>query len=69
MTAEPSAQRPPEAQLLRVEDAADLLAIGRTKVFDLIRSGQLESVKLGRSRRLSLSAVIAFIDSQSERAD
>ena len=32
---------------------AEALNVGRTKVFDLIRCGQLASVKVGGSRRIT----------------
>ncbi|MEV6491497.1 helix-turn-helix domain-containing protein [Actinoplanes sp. NPDC051633] len=44
-------------RLLRVEDAAKLLNIGRSAVYDLIRSGRLRSVKIGKSRRIPREAV------------
>ena len=43
--------------LLTVEETADLLHIGRSKVFDLIRCRDLDSVKIGRLRRVPESAV------------
>jgi excisionase family DNA binding protein len=47
--------------LLRVEEVAELLGIGRTKVFELIRCGELRSVKVGGSRRVSAAAVTAYV--------
>jgi excisionase family DNA binding protein len=44
-------------RLIRVEDAAKLLNIGRSAVYDLIRSGRLRSVKIGKSRRIPREAV------------
>ena len=38
--------------LLRPKEVAELIGIGRTKVFELMRSGQLESVRIGSSRRI-----------------
>ncbi|MGH9116437.1 MAG: helix-turn-helix domain-containing protein [Acidimicrobiales bacterium] len=48
--------------LLRPEEAAVLLGIGRTRVFDLIRSGELRSVKIGNSRRVSPTALAEFVE-------
>ncbi|GAA3460348.1 helix-turn-helix domain-containing protein [Saccharothrix longispora] len=47
--------------LYRVEEVAQALRIGRTKVFDLIRSGELTSVKIGGSRRIPASSVQEYL--------
>jgi excisionase family DNA binding protein len=47
--------------LLTVEETAEVLHIGRSKVFDLIRCGDLDSVKIGRLRRVPADAVDAFM--------
>jgi excisionase family DNA binding protein len=48
-------------KLYRVEEVAEVLNVGRTKVFDLIRSGQLASVKVGGSRRVTEQAIDDYI--------
>ena len=48
-------------KLYRVEEVAEVLNVGRTKVFDLIRSGQLASVKVGGARRVTEQAVDDYI--------
>ncbi len=50
-----------EPLLLRPEDVARVLAVGRSTVFDLIRSGRLRSVKIGHLRRVSATAVAEFV--------
>jgi excisionase family DNA binding protein len=47
--------------LYRVEDAAKVLCISRTQVFDLIRLNKLTSVKIGRARRIPVSAVSEYV--------
>ncbi|MFF1411170.1 excisionase family DNA-binding protein [Streptomyces sp. NPDC058289] len=47
--------------LLTVEEAARRLSIGRTTCFHLIGSGQLESVPIGRLRRVPAEAVTDFL--------
>jgi excisionase family DNA binding protein len=47
--------------LLRPEEVARSLAIGRTAVFELIRTGELRSVKIGKSRRIPAEAVVEYI--------
>ncbi|MCX4778681.1 excisionase family DNA-binding protein [Streptomyces sp. NBC_01264] len=51
----------PTLVLLRVEEAARRLSIGRTTCFHLISSGQLESVPIGRLRRVPAEAVNDFL--------
>ena len=51
------------ARLLRVEEAANLLCIGRTKAYELIATGQLHAVRLGRATRISSREVDRFIRS------
>lgn len=48
--------------LLTPERAAERLEIGRTKVFELIAAGELESVKIGRARRIPAVALAAYVD-------
>jgi excisionase family DNA binding protein len=43
------------------EDAARALGIGRTKVYELIRSGALRSVRLDGSRRVPVTALVEFV--------
>jgi excisionase family DNA binding protein len=50
----------------RVEDAARILSVGRSTVYDLIRSGRLRSIKIGRRRLVPRSALDAFIDGNDE---
>ncbi len=47
--------------LYRVEEAAEMLAISRTKAYELIAAGKLPSVRLGGSRRISKADMDALI--------
>jgi excisionase family DNA binding protein len=47
--------------LLTPEQAATLLAIGRTKVYELLRNGDLESVRIGSSRRFPSEALEEYV--------
>jgi len=51
----------PTLSLLTVEEAARRLQIGRTTCYGLIRSGELESVPVGRLRRVPADAVPEFV--------
>jgi excisionase family DNA binding protein len=44
-----------------VEEAAQVLKISRWKVFDLIRTNQLRSVKIGGSRRIPHTAIEDYL--------
>jgi len=48
--------------LLTPEQAAERLGIGRSKVYELIGTGELESVKIGRLRRVPVDALTAFVE-------
>ena len=51
---------PIECVLLTAEEAAEALRIGRCKVYDLIRTGELESIKIGRLRRIPVDSLHTF---------
>ncbi|MET7714662.1 excisionase family DNA-binding protein [Streptomyces sp. NPDC005407] len=51
----------PTLALLKVEEAARRLRIGRTKCFSLIGSGELESVMVGGLRRVPADAVPEYV--------
>jgi excisionase family DNA binding protein len=53
---------------LSVEQAARLLNVGRSTAYDLIRSGQLRSVKIGRRRLVPRDALDSLINRLQEVA-
>lgn len=54
--------------LLTPVEAARLLGIGRTKLYDLLRRGDLHSVRLDGCRRIPRTSVDAFVEALSQRA-
>ncbi len=50
--------------LLTIPQAARVLAVGRTTVYELIAAGLLETVHTGRSVRVPVEALRAFVDRQ-----
>ncbi|MFC3687270.1 helix-turn-helix domain-containing protein [Aquipuribacter hungaricus] len=48
--------------LLTPEEVAHILRVGRSRVYDLMRSHRLISVKIGGSRRVPIVAVQQYID-------
>jgi excisionase family DNA binding protein len=47
--------------LLRVEDAAARLGIARTLMFRLLRDGEVESVCVGRLRRIPVACLEEYV--------
>ena len=56
-----------EKLLLTPEEAAKLLSIGRSKVYELIGDGRLASVRIDASRRVPVSALLEFIERLQRR--
>ncbi|MGW7385173.1 helix-turn-helix domain-containing protein [Streptomyces sp. NPDC054794] len=54
--------------LLTVDEVKVRLKVGRTKVYDLIRTHRLVSIKVDGCRRIPESAVSDFIAGQIEEA-
>ena len=48
--------------LLTVEEAAQRLSIGRTTMYALLKAGQINSVRIGRLRRIPAEALTAYTD-------
>lgn len=47
--------------VLRVEDLMSVLGIGRNSAYDLVRSGQIQSLRIGHQIRIPRDAVLKFI--------
>ena len=50
-----------EKLLLSPTEAAAHLSVGRSKIYELIRLGQVRSVKVGGCRRIPRSALAEFV--------
>jgi excisionase family DNA binding protein len=48
--------------LLTPERAAERLDIGRTRLYELLAAGEIESVKVGRSRRIPAAALAHYVE-------
>lgn len=55
------AARPEPPLLVTVEEAARRLSIGRTAAYMLVLRGELQSVKIGRTRRVVVASLEAYI--------
>ncbi|MEU7018657.1 helix-turn-helix domain-containing protein [Streptomyces sp. NPDC046385] len=56
------------AELLTVPEAMAQLKLGRSTVYDLIRSRRLTSITVGRARRIPADAVRDFVRRAVEEA-
>ena len=57
-----------EPLLCPVEEAAQLLGIGRSQLFELIGRSELESVKIGRRRLVPRDAIDSYVQQLRDRA-
>lgn len=48
-------------RLLTVPEAMEALQLGRHSIYNLLRSRELPSIKIGRARRIPADALQAFI--------
>jgi excisionase family DNA binding protein len=48
--------------LLTIEQAAQRLGIGRTLMYALVKDGDVESVQIGRLRRIPADALARYVD-------
>ena len=49
--------QPVEPICVRINDAARMIGIGRTKLYELISSGELETVKIGKATRITTASL------------
>lgn len=54
--------------LFKIEEAAKVLGTSRSTVYRLMTSGQLVSIKVGRSRRVTRQALERFVKAMDDRA-
>ena len=50
-----------EKQLLTIEETAEILSLGKTKIYQFINTNQLVSIKVGKSRRIVAMSIYDFV--------
>lgn len=55
-----------EKLLLRPDEAADALSLGRSKLYEMLQTGELRSVRAGRARRVPVEALREWISAQTD---
>jgi excisionase family DNA binding protein len=59
---EPNSSIPMELPLvLRVEDLTQILSIGRNTAYELVRSGKIKSIRIGRSYRITRDSIAEYL--------
>ena len=48
--------------IMTVEDLMPILLIGRNTAYDLVRSGEIKSIRVGRQIRIPRDALIEFLE-------
>lgn len=51
-------------EMLTPDDVKQRLFVGKSKVYEILRSGRLKSVRIGRQYRVSESALQSYIEEQ-----
>lgn len=57
-----SVQQPVEPICVKVNDAARMIGIGRTKLYELISSGELETIKIGKATRITTASLHRLVE-------
>lgn len=47
--------------MFKVEEGAQHIRVSRSKMFELLKSGEIRSVKIGRSRRIPAAALDEYV--------
>lgn len=54
--------------LISIPEAARALAIGRSKIYELMDAGALETVHVGRRRLIRTASIRAYVDTLAKAA-
>ena len=60
-------QQPLEPLLVRVEEAARLLSLARSTVYEMLDAGAIPSVRWGTARRIPVDALRTWIEQNTTR--
>ena len=58
-----------EQLLYKPIQASDYLQLGRSKTYELIRTGALRSIRVGRAIRIPAAALREFVEQQEQQAN
>ncbi|MES1975597.1 MAG: helix-turn-helix domain-containing protein [Pseudomonadota bacterium] len=52
---------------IRIPEACRMIGIGRSKLYELITSGEIETIKIGVSRLVLVASLARFVDEKRIR--
>ena len=57
----------PQRLLLRIPEVAETLGIGRTKIYEMIATGELPTVRVGRAVRIPVSTLQKWVEEREQQ--
>ena len=57
----------PQRLLLRIPEVAETLGIGRTKIYEMIATGELPIVRFGRAVRISVTTLQKWVEAREQQ--
>ena len=57
----------PQRLLLRIPEVAETLGIGRTKIYEMIATGELPTVRFGRAVRISVTTLQKWVEEREQQ--
>jgi excisionase family DNA binding protein len=52
---------------VRIPDRAETLGIGRSKIYELIATGELPTIRVGRAVRISVSTLQKWVEEREQQ--
>ncbi len=57
----------PRRLLLRIPEVMEILGLGRTKIYELIGSGELPVIRVGKAVRIPVTALEKWVEEQQHQ--
>ena len=57
----------PKRLLLRIPEVAETLGIGRIKIYEMIATGELPTVRFGRAVRISVTTLQKWVEAREQQ--
>ncbi len=57
-----------EETLLKVEELASRIKVSRSTAYELVKSGEIKSIRVGTARRVPVAAVTAWLKAKLAKA-